>query len=109
MECSKCHSIIDDNLSVCPKCNKVLYLECPNCHSLEESAICQKCGYTILVKCSKCSKLVPTEKEICPKCSFPTKTSLALQECELDEFAALIIKFDGLKRIKKVLKSKKAI
>lgn len=106
MECTKCHSIIDDNLSVCPKCNKVLYLECPNCHSLEESAVCQKCGYTILVKCSKCSKLVPTEKELCPKCSFPTKTSLAMQECELDEFAALIIKFDGLKRIKKVLKSK---
>ena len=34
-----------------------LQVLCPNCHSLGESPICQKCGYTILVKCSKCSKV----------------------------------------------------
>ena len=63
MECPKCHSYVDDNQTVCPKCHKVLLLECPNCHTLGESAVCSTCGYTILVKCSKCSnRLIP------PKC-----------------------------------------
>ena len=106
MECPKCHSILDDNQKVCPKCNKVLLLECPNCHNLGESAVCSKCGYTILVKCSKCSKITPYEKEFCSKCHFPLATSLAIQECESDEFASMVIKFESLKRIRNTLKSK---
>ncbi len=106
MECPKCHINVDDNQTVCPKCHKVLLLECPNCHTLGESAVCSTCGYTILVKCSKCSKLVPVEKEVCPKCGFPTATSVAYQECESDEIASVVIKFETLKQIKRSLKSK---
>ncbi len=105
MECPKCHTKVKDNETVCPKCHKVLALKCPNCGNIGDSAVCEKCGYTILVKCSKCSKLVPYEKEICPKCKFSLKTSLAYQECESDEFASVIIKFGSLKRIRKHLKS----
>ena len=106
MECPKCHSYVNENQTVCPKCHKVLFLECPNCHSLEESAICSNCGYTILVKCSKCSKLVPVEKSSCSKCGFSTAMSIAYQECESDEIASVIIEFTSLNRIKKLLKSK---
>ena len=103
MECPKCHSVIDDNQTVCPVCHKVLLLECPNCHTLGESSVCAKCGYTILVKCAKCSKINSTETRVCPKCKFPTATSLAYQECETDEFASIAIKFNALKNIRKLL------
>ena len=106
MECPKCHTQVDDNQTMCPKCHKVLQLECPKCHTLGESAVCQTCGYSILVKCSKCSKIIPVEKEYCTKCGFPTSTSVAYQECESDEFASIIIKFGALKNIRKLLKSK---
>lgn len=105
MNCPKCNTPIRENETICPKCHKVLLLECPNCHSLGESPVCEKCGYTILVKCSKCSKLVPVTKENCPKCGFPTATSVAYQECESDDFASVIIKFASLKRIRKLLNS----
>ena len=104
MHCPKCHTKVDENQAVCPKCHKVLLLECPNCKSLGESSVCQKCGYTILIKCSKCGKTVPISKEKC-KCGFPTATSLAYQECESDEFASIIIKFGSLKAIRRLLKS----
>lgn len=106
MECPKCHTKVKDDATVCPRCHKVLALKCPNCGSIGESPVCEKCGYTILVKCSKCSKTYPVDKEICPKCKFPLKTSLAYQECESDEFASVVIKFGSLKKIKKLLKSK---
>jgi len=105
MECPKCHSIVDDSQKICPHCNKVLLLECPNCHSLSESAVCSKCGYTILVKCAKCSKINPFDKAFCTKCGFSISTSLAYQECETDEFASVVIRFNSLKRIRKLLKS----
>ena len=105
MQCPKCHKNIDDNSTVCPNCNKVLLLECPNCHSLGDSSVCQTCGYTILVKCSKCSRINPLSIEKCPKCKFPTATSLAYQECESDEFASLVISFNSLKKIRRLLKS----
>ena len=104
MECPKCHSIIDDNAAACPYCHKVFLLECPNCHTLGDSAICQKCGYTILVKCSKCSKINPTTQDNCSKCGFSINSSIAYQECETDEYASVVIKFDALKTIKKSLK-----
>ena len=106
MQCPKCHKSIEENITVCPHCNKVLLLECPNCHSLGNSAVCQSCGYTILVKCSKCSRVNPLSLEKCPKCKFPTLTSLAYQECESDEFASMTISFNSLKRIKRLLKSR---
>ena len=99
MECPKCHTKVKDDATVCPRCHKVLALKCPNCGSIGESPVCEKCGYTILVKCSKCSKTYPVDKEICPKCKFPLKTSLAYQECESDEFASVVIKFGSLKKI----------
>lgn len=105
MECPKCHTILNDNDTVCPKCHKVLLLECPNCHSLEDTAVCSKCGYKILVKCSKCGRINPTINDLCVKCGFPTKSSLALQECESDEIAYAIINFSNLKKIRRLLKS----
>ena len=106
MECPKCHSIIDDNATSCPYCNKVFSLECPNCHSFSDSVVCKKCGYTILVKCAKCGKLNPLTTNKCSKCKLPTKTSLAYQECECDEFASVKLEFGSLKKIKIALKSK---
>lgn len=105
MECPKCHKFIEESLTVCPHCKKVLALKCPNCGTIGESAICSKCGYTILVKCSKCSKMNLYEKTNCTKCGFPIVTSLAYQECESDEFAAIVLKFNSLKKIKSLLKS----
>ena len=105
MECPKCHTVLSDNETVCPKCHKVLLLECPNCHSLEDTAVCSKCGYKILVKCSKCGRINPAINDLCVKCGFSTKTSLALQECESDEIAYVIIKFTNLKKIRRILKS----
>ena len=104
MQCPKCHTKLDDNQTICPNCNKVLQLECPNCHTLGEDAICQNCGYTILIKCSKCGKKVTTTKKNC-KCGFSIQTSIALQECESDDIASIIIEFKSLKAIKKELKS----
>lgn len=104
MKCPKCHKTISDNLTVCPYCHKVLALECPNCHSLGESPVCEKCGYIILTKCSKCGKTVSTSAQKC-KCGFPVKTSVAYQECETDEFASLIIQFSSLKNIRRLLGS----
>ena len=82
MECPKCKAIIKDDATVCPYCHKVLMLECPNCHALGESAVCQSCGYSILVKCSKCSKINSTNALKCSKCGFSTIASLVNQECE---------------------------
>ena len=105
MECPKCHSIVDDNQTICPKCHKLLQLECPNCHALNDSGICSKCGYSILVKCSKCSTINHIKDELCSKCKFPIKTSLAYQECESDEFAAISVTYGSLKNIRRLLKS----
>ena len=104
MECPKCHKNIADNTTICPHCHKVLVLECPNCHNLNESAVCKKCGYIILTKCSKCGKTISTTQEKC-KCGFPVKNSIAYQECETDEFASMVIKFSALKGIRKLLGS----
>ena len=104
MECPKCHKKLEENAIVCPYCHKVLMLECPNCHNHTDSPICDKCGYTILTKCSKCGRKVSTAQEKC-KCGFPTKTSIAYQECETDEFASIIVKFSALKNIRRVLGS----
>ena len=105
MKCPKCHNNIDDNTTVCPNCKKVLALECPNCGNITENSACENCGYTILIKCSKCSKIVNTKKDKC-KCGFETKTSIAYQECDTDEFASIKVKFGALKSIRKKLKSK---
>ena len=104
MKCPKCHKEIQENTTVCPYCHKVLALECPNCHSIGESPVCEKCGYIILTKCSKCGKTVSTAAEKC-KCGFPVRTSIAYQECETDEFASIIIQFGALKAIRRQLGS----
>ncbi len=104
MECPKCHRNISDNATVCPHCHKVLTLVCPNCRTLGQSPVCENCGYIILEKCSKCGRVISTASEKC-KCGFPTATSVAYQECETDEFAALSIKFASLRNIRRVLGS----
>ena len=104
MECPKCHKNISENTLVCPYCHKVLALTCPNCHSVSQSAVCTKCGYIILEKCSKCGKMTPTSHERC-KCGFPTASSVAYNECEIDEFASMIINFGALKNIRNLLGS----
>ena len=104
MECPKCHKNISDTTTVCPFCHKVLALTCPNCRTLNHSAVCTKCGYIILEKCSKCGKMTPTTNEKC-KCGFSTATSIAYNECESDEFTTVIIKFNALSKIRKQLRS----
>ena len=104
MKCPKCHRIISDNAMVCQYCHKVLALTCPNCKTVSHSAVCEKCGYIILEKCSKCGKLVPTTSKKC-KCGFDTSTSIAYNECEIDDFASVIIKFSALKNIRRILGS----
>ena len=104
MKCPKCYKEIPENATVCPCCHKVLALECPNCHTIGEMPVCEKCGYIILTKCSKCGKMVPAALEKC-KCGFPVKTSIAYQECETDEFASIIIQFQALKNIRQQLGS----
>lgn len=104
MECPKCHRNISDNATVCPHCHKVLALVCPNCRTLGQSPVCENCGYIILEKCSKCGRVISTSSEKC-KCGFPTATSVAYQECETDEFAALSIKFGSLRNIRRILGS----
>ena len=104
MECPKCHKRIGENETICPHCRKVIALECPNCHSISHSSVCEACGYIILTKCSKCGKTVPTSQGKC-KCGFPTKTSLAYLECETDEFASVMIQFSALKNIRRLLGS----
>ena len=104
MECPKCHKNLSENTLVCPYCHKVLALTCPNCHSISQSSVCTKCGYIILEKCPKCKKMVPTTSQKC-KCGYPTASSIAYNECEIDEFACLIINFGALKEIRSLLAS----
>ena len=104
MKCPKCKREIPNKSTECPFCKKVISLKCPNCGSVNQSSVCEECGYIILTKCSKCGKTVSTSQDKC-KCGFSIKTSLALQECELDEFASIVIKFEALKNIRKILAS----
>lgn len=104
MKCPKCKSTIKESETVCPKCHKVLLLECPNCHSIGDSSVCKDCGHIILIKCAKCQKIVPTHLDAC-KCGFRTATSIAIQECESDEFASIIIEYKSLNAIKNTLNS----
>ena len=104
MECPKCHKVISDEATECPYCNKVLSLVCPNCHMIGHSPVCEKCGYIILEKCTKCGNIVSTSQKKC-KCGFPVMTSVAYNECESDEFSAVIIKFGALRAIRRLLAS----
>ncbi len=104
MKCPKCKREIPDKSTECPFCKKVISLKCPNCGSMNHSSVCEDCGYIILTKCAKCGKTVSTSQDKC-KCGFLIKSSLALQECESDEFASLVIKFAALKNIRKILAS----
>ena len=102
MKCPKCNKTIRENETICPHCKKVLVLECPNCHSHSQNAICDTCGYVILTKCIKCSRTISTQKESC-RCGYPTVMSLVQNECESDEFASIVLNFASLKKIRKIL------
>ena len=105
MECTKCHKTIPDNSTVCPHCHKVISVECPNCHSHSKNSICDKCGYLILEKCAKCGRISPTQNDVC-KCGYPIKSSIAMNQCETDEFACITVSFGALKSIRSLLASK---
>lgn len=104
MKCPKCNIEVEENTKVCPQCHKVLILECPNCHSHSKNSVCDTCGYIILTKCAKCGKKISTSNKKC-KCGFPVSTSIVTNECETDEYACLVIKFESLRNIRKQLSS----
>lgn len=107
MNCPKCNFEIDDKMLVCPNCKKVLKLVCPKCKTVNQSNLCKKCGYTIIVKCHQCGKINQTINEKCAKCGFSTYESVAISNSETDEFACITIDFPHLDDLKALLGSTK--
>ena len=107
MNCPKCKTPIGEKDFVCPKCKKVLRLQCPACGAVTKNTICDKCGNVILNKCYKCGKLNSTTQEKCPKCGLDINASIGLRESFIEEFAALTIEITNFEEIKNALKSDK--
>ncbi len=109
MICPKCKKTIDDKLTVCPYCKKVLALVCPRCGNISDTSTCSNCGYVILSKCIKCGTLNKTEKGVCAKCGEDTKRSAALKFTENEHFSAITIQFMNIAKLAKVLGNKKLV
>lgn len=107
MKCPKCNSDIDDKMLVCPHCRKVLKLVCPKCNTINQGNVCKKCGFTIISKCHDCGKINQTVSGKCAKCGLSTYKSIAISNSNIDEFAALVLKFPNLDELKMVLASTK--
>lgn len=107
MNCPKCNSVIDDKMLVCPNCKKVLKLVCPKCKTANQSNLCKKCGFTIIVKCHGCGKINQTINKKCNKCGLSTYSSVAINTSNTDDFASLIITFPNIEDIKSALGSTK--
>ncbi len=107
MNCPKCKTSIGEKDLVCPKCKKVLRLQCPVCGAITKNTICEKCGNVILNKCYKCGKLNSTTQEKCPKCGLDINASIGLRESFIEEFAALTIEITNFEEIRNVLRSDK--
>lgn len=105
MECPKCGNEIKETDKKCPYCNKVLLLECPVCHKLNRTSVCEECGNVIFVKCNKCGTLGPNTGK-CRKCGFSTEKSVILNETETDEYACLAITFPNIEDLRPALKNK---
>ncbi|MCD8377322.1 MAG: hypothetical protein LUB59_00880 [Candidatus Gastranaerophilales bacterium] len=106
MECPKCGNEVKDTDKVCPFCKKVLLLECPICHKLSRTAVCEECGYVIIVKCNKCGTAGPNILGKCRKCGFDTAKSVIMNEAETEEYACLAITFPNLEDLRPALKNK---
>ncbi len=100
MQCPNCNADITENDKICPKCKKVLRLECPVCHTLNTRKICEECGYVIITKCAKCSKINPTINKTCANCGTSTYASVLVNSSKLEEFAVTALDFVNLDRIK---------
>lgn len=99
MECPSCGAEITDKDKICPKCKKVLRLECPVCSTLNTRKVCEKCGYIIISKCVKCSKINPTINKVCSNCGTSTYASVLVNTSKLEEFAVLTFDFVNLDKI----------
>lgn len=106
MECPKCGNEVKDTDKVCPFCKKVLLLECPICHKMSRSAVCEECGYVIIVKCHNCGAPGPNILGKCRKCGFDTAKSVIMNEAETEEYACLAITFPNLEDLRPALKNK---
>lgn len=106
MECPKCGNEVKDTDKVCPFCKKVLLLECPICHKMSRSAVCEECGYVIIVKCHNCGTPGPNILGKCRKCGFDTAKSVIMNEAETEEYACLAITFPNLEDLRPALKNK---
>ena len=106
MECPKCGNEVKDTDKVCPFCKKILLLECPVCHKLNRTAVCEECGYVIIVKCHNCGTAGPNILGKCRKCGFDTAKSVIMNEAETEEYACLAITFPNLEDLRPALKNK---
>ncbi len=105
MNCSKCNTKVGSQDLFCPKCKKVLRLQCPSCDHITKNSVCDNCGSVIINKCFKCGKLNSTALEICPKCGLNINASIGLRESAIDEFAALTIDLENLADLKRAFNS----
>ncbi|MBR6163975.1 zinc ribbon domain-containing protein [bacterium] len=99
MQCPSCGAEITEKDKICPKCRKVLRLECPICSTLNTRKVCEKCGYVIISKCAKCSKINPTINKTCANCGTSTFASVLVNTSKLEEFAVLTFDFVNLDKI----------
>ena len=106
MDCPKCGNEIKETDKVCPFCNKRLLIECPICHRWSRTAVCDECGYVIIVKCNQCGTAGPNILGKCRKCGFSTAKSVIMNEAETEEYACLAITFPNLEDLRPALKNK---
>ena len=100
MQCPNCSAEITEKDKICPKCKKVLRLECPICHTLNTRKICEECGYVIITKCAKCAKIVHTINKNCQNCGTSTYASVLVNASKLEEFAVTAFEFVNLDKIR---------
>ena len=106
MECPKCSNEVSERDKVCPHCKRVLLLECPICHKMTRSLLCEECGFVVVSKCQSCGQINKTINGSCKKCGFSTYKSISMNEAETDEFACLVVTFPGIEGLRPVLKNK---
>ncbi len=99
MQCPSCGAEITEKDKICPKCRKVLRLECPICSTLNTRKVCEKCGYIIISKCAKCSRINPTINRVCANCGTSTYASVLVNTSKLEEFSVLTFDFINLDKI----------